>query len=308
MPKLTLTVTNLTPLLTHGADGDTPELRAPSVRGVLRYWLRTALGAKIGNRENVLHDEESRYLGSTGQSSAVSVRVISRGMDANTSGELRVLPERMRQTGFDPEGEFRIVLTTHPLADWQVLVNSPLLAGLYLMLNLGGLGKRSRRGSGNLHVLNAKLSQVADPGNVVDGLAFTPADGAALAAYLRDMLAEVHRLVPVEFHDFPTYPTLVPGHARVLVGERPTYTADEALDVLWRTSGPYHHDGGVFGDIRPRRSSAIHMRVNRSEDGYHPVVTVMRSGERSGNWARMKDFMDRCEDNGFTRVYGEDWQ
>ncbi len=44
-PSLTVTLETVTPLFLGGADPrGAPELRAPSFRGAMRYWLRAALG------------------------------------------------------------------------------------------------------------------------------------------------------------------------------------------------------------------------------------------------------------------------
>ncbi|MBS3947636.1 MAG: type III-B CRISPR module RAMP protein Cmr1 [Dethiobacter sp.] len=75
----------LTPMFLGSADsGGEPELRAPSVRGALRYWLRALAGGirwadDINVRETNLEkvkQEERTLFGSTDRRSPVSVLVI----------------------------------------------------------------------------------------------------------------------------------------------------------------------------------------------------------------------------------------
>ncbi len=40
MEKFTVTLKTITPLFLGGADGKTPELRSPSIKGAMRFWYR----------------------------------------------------------------------------------------------------------------------------------------------------------------------------------------------------------------------------------------------------------------------------
>ena len=44
MEKITFTCETITPMFLAGADGMTPELRAPSIKGALRFWWRAMNG------------------------------------------------------------------------------------------------------------------------------------------------------------------------------------------------------------------------------------------------------------------------
>ncbi len=48
MQEVTFTLQTITPLFLAGADQTKAELRAPSFRGVLRYWLRALVGGLVG--------------------------------------------------------------------------------------------------------------------------------------------------------------------------------------------------------------------------------------------------------------------
>jgi len=65
------------PLFLAGADGVTPELRAPSIKGALRFWWR-AINGEYKNY-TVLKEQEATIFGDTSKRSrfALSVRLIS---------------------------------------------------------------------------------------------------------------------------------------------------------------------------------------------------------------------------------------
>ena len=47
--ELELTLQTVTPLLLAGANNQMPEIRAPALRGAMRYWWRATLGGVIGD-------------------------------------------------------------------------------------------------------------------------------------------------------------------------------------------------------------------------------------------------------------------
>lgn len=309
MPQLRLTVQTITPLLMYGANNKDdrtnaslraePELRASSIRGILRYWLRAVLGAQTPS-PSLLFAEESKILGSTAVGSKVQVRV-QPSRSLQKAGNQTVLPAQTKgyslsHTAFTPGSEFRIVLSTHPLYSGSILdANSDLLKAIFLMVHLGGLGRRARRGSGNLRVLEAKGYEGTPE------LAVTSDNRDALAHYL----AQVAQYVTPETRTIgyrPTFPIFAGDTAVVLLGQETHSSYDRAFKELWNVSGPYHHAGGIFGDVRPRRASAIHMRVAATAAGYVAQQTILYSG--NGAWAEMKGYIEYCQRNGFEAIYG----
>lgn len=301
MATLRLTVETLTPLLMYGADQDEPELRGASFRGILRYWLRAVLGAKHTN-SNTLYKEESKLLGSTEQGSKVTIHIAkSRSMEAED--DQWVLPERTskgwraRYNAFPPGSGFRITLSTHPLDGSGILAgNSDLVKALFLMTHIGGLGRRARRGSGNLSVLEAKgYSGDLD-------IAYLADNRDDLAAHLQKVGEFVNENTTVGHR--PPFATFAPDTCVILLGKRASPTVDDVLGNngdLWRVSGPYHHAGGIFGDVRPRRASAVHMRVAVTREGYVPQQTIFYAG--NGAWDKMIGYINSCFGD-FDMVYG----
>ncbi|MCS7177915.1 MAG: type III-B CRISPR module RAMP protein Cmr1 [Anaerolineae bacterium] len=187
-PSLTVTLEAVTPLFLGGADPyGAPELRAPSFRGALRYWLRAALGGVYGDDAAGLHAirrAEARVFGSTeadwGGASAVVIqckckevqpRPVNYGLEKDVqtqkSGKTVSQPSGRdylywSMSGFRgrpsrqyyPEGSrFLLELRVRPGVSDNDQVFQEAIAALWLLVQLGGVGSRSRRIGGSLSVL-----------------------------------------------------------------------------------------------------------------------------------------------------------
>src|SRR5712692_3661971 len=78
MQEVTFTLRTLTPLFLAGADQTAAELRAPSFRGLMRYWQRALVGGLVGTTPQGLETvkkTETTVFGATDTGSAVQIRV-----------------------------------------------------------------------------------------------------------------------------------------------------------------------------------------------------------------------------------------
>ena len=149
----------VTPLFIAGADQRWVEgegLRPPTLRGLLRWWFRTAF------RDPKL---ESKVFGgrafsqAEGKKSDVVVKSVVR------IGEVRECVEDAKYLFFSmqmqkrpcyiPGSRFEILLSSRSEESFKMA-----LASLWLLLNLGGVGSRNRRGAGSLSVLKASPQEL----------------------------------------------------------------------------------------------------------------------------------------------------
>ncbi len=176
--QVTVTLRTLTPLFLAGADQQAAELRAPSFRGVMRYWLRASVGGIVGTgpdgRKKVA-DVEKAVFGATDVGSAVSIKVSpasdkAREFTEQTSvrvgGTWRATGKgyflwSMAKSGkvekgnlkparwyFLPGTSFQATLSTRG-TDAKL---EEAIAAFWLLTHLGGIGSRSRRCAGSLAV------------------------------------------------------------------------------------------------------------------------------------------------------------
>jgi CRISPR-associated protein Cmr1 len=190
MPEVTFTLRVLTPTFIAGADLTRAELRAPSFRGLMRYWQRALVGGLVGTEAGGLQDvkqAETALFGATDTGSAVSIRVSA------VSNEAREFTEKVsvrvgdtwKATGkgyllwsmvrsgrpekgnvkparwyFPPGTTFQVTLSTHSNDDTRL---KQAVAAFWLLTCLGGIGSRSRRGAGSLAVQADKSSSTDLP-------------------------------------------------------------------------------------------------------------------------------------------------
>lgn len=174
MPPIKFECQVLTPLFLGGADARlNPELRAPSIRGAMRYWYRALLGGStiIKERDELqaLKANEARVFGTTEHSSAVTVRVTydtepvcasfqkDRAIRTPDGGFLPTgkdyLLWSMAATRQLPDREYikqdtKFVITLGARQDVSAL--NAATAAFWLLANLGALGARANRGAGSI--------------------------------------------------------------------------------------------------------------------------------------------------------------
>jgi CRISPR-associated protein Cmr1 len=243
MPLLQLELETVTPLFLGGAEprGSPPELRAASVRGALRYWLRALLGGAMGDSDmNALKAAEDAVFGST--ETGASPIIITLGHGNLQTVEFKKRPADRRSGRPKPEGAdyllWALSETGHrERGTWQparkyVVPNSkftltmrPRLgapdaediwwragAALWLLVQVGALGSRSRRGAGSLCVTK-------EPG-IADLPPFeTPATPQDLQKVLQSELHQIRQaLVPTgRPHLPPQFDVLSPESCKIWV-------------------------------------------------------------------------------------------
>jgi CRISPR-associated protein Cmr1 len=297
----------ITPLFLAGADGWTPELRPPSIRGGLRFWLRALLGGTIGDDLSSIKQTEAAVFGNTDAASAAVIRV-------SPSGELRcsryrpLLHSSSRTfvfEGWDPDQFFTLYMSTR--AGVPTLPDSAA-ASLLLMVSLGGLGRRSRRGFGSLQIKGSKIGE---------GLGLSPQaqellspdleNDENLVAYLRQLMTWApttiaHPSPPAPWSGDPSFSILSPDYARVMVCCYPFASWEQAMRDFWGKlrSSPYR-DNPVFGlpiRGRGRRASPLLLKIWRLGGRYYLVLTAFRAQlmpNQQGNWTLMARFLDDCK-------------
>lgn len=310
MGQLRISLMTVSPLIMHGNDRQL-EIRASSFRGIFRYWTRALLGREIGDDLKKLQEAEGRIWGSTGNASAITVHV-SKQSNMKYSRDERVLPERQRFPAFAPNRRFELTLKTHPLDPGFPLT---ALGAIMLAFRLGGLGTRSRRGGGNLLVLEAKTTSDVEHVQVAANMLQRKfSDTGDLINNLGSHIQDILGIVPNQGHysgtSIPGYPVFTEEHTKTLVNKNPYNNHNEALQSMWGIrSQPPFHDADIFGlpNVKQRkfnrRASPVHMRVTRTRDGYHPIMTIFRS-RPDRSWAIMQDFVDTCTTSGFVEVFG----
>ncbi|MFF8763478.1 type III-B CRISPR module RAMP protein Cmr1 [Nocardiopsis dassonvillei] len=173
----TLTIQVATPVFNSAATpadahlNTPPEVRVPSLRGGMRFWLRAMAARYVGDDLYRLREVEDRVLGSTANSSPVRLRIPRQPTPATV--ELQALLDDWEQgkwiayllgpglatkgrpltRNFIPPQEFQIKVR---LEGRDRDAHRCALAALWLNCAYGGVGSRIRRGFGNLRIVGAQ--------------------------------------------------------------------------------------------------------------------------------------------------------
>lgn len=173
MQSITFTCETITPMFLSGADTNEPELRAPSIKGALRFWWR-AMNGHLGLEE--LKEREAQIFGDTKRRSKVIIQVVE-DLKYDNISQTAMLPHKTGREAsvtncFPSNNKFKIKLSLYGPFEFikktkisneiieektNIFFNIEKLKNLFVIsCVLGGLGKRSRRGFGSVNITHIK--------------------------------------------------------------------------------------------------------------------------------------------------------
>lgn len=165
MDKLEVTFKIVTPMFISGADQQKAELRAPSIKGCLRFWYR-AIDPEYAKHEarifggagdnqgqalfllSVLHHLKESNWDRNGYNHLTGIRYLGYPFFFRDNTQRKAILPDSNQT-FTLRLAFK---KTPDIADQQ-----RILSTLWLFGNFGALGSRARRGFGNIQLISWKL-------------------------------------------------------------------------------------------------------------------------------------------------------
>ena len=237
MERVELELETITPLFIAGADQKNIEnegLRAPSLRGLLRWWFRAIMGGIVSTKD--LRELESKIFGSTNQKSSVKILSTTKSQpsEISISPDLRYLwfsihmqkRNYQRLQCYPPETKFKIMLSSDDENSLKIA-----LGCLWALIYLGGVGARMRRGAGSLKVNDAS-------GKIPYTFIFTGNTVSDAKKFIEENLAKI-------FSDFkkyasekynpqtnPNFAVLSKNHAKISLVQQPLDTWESALGKI----------------------------------------------------------------------------
>ena len=311
MQKVVFEMKTITPLFLAGADQEKAELRAPSFRGLMRYWQRALVGGIVGGDTKGLAEvvkAETATFGTTDTASAVLIRV------SNASAQPKELTERlnvqvngqwqstgkgyliwsMSSSGRKERGNYKPARRYFPLdTRFQITLASrsnddklfqQAIAAFWLLTRLGGVGSRSRRCAGSLTVQRVEGDTA--------GFSFQmPANAQALKKQLEEGInaarALYNKLTPHPTEE-AQFDVLAKGVCRIwiLQDEQPWVSAELAMQAIGERLQDYRRDipstrRKVFGLPLPpmifnkRHASPLLLRVVELQGNKYVGIAVL---------------------------------
>ena len=249
---LNLDLEAVTPLMSGGAWRQA-EIRPPSFRGLMRYWLRALVGGVLGADLMPVYLVEQAVFGSASHASLVALRVLhgapagplpAAGDEFPGIGYLFYAAYHNRRDAVQAGERFQLRLQTRPFSPLAFAVEGQQVdvelvwtlaaASLWLVARLGGLGLRMRRGAGSMRFWDEPAGWPAalPPARI---RAATP---EGYAEEIAEDLAHLRRAfgwTPVETMEYmPPYTVLHPDSCQVYVLNQVYPSWQLALDTVGR--------------------------------------------------------------------------
>ncbi|MCW2279324.1 type III-B CRISPR module RAMP protein Cmr1 [Heliophilum fasciatum] len=204
----------ITPMYLSGNDMRRFDLRAPSLRGGLRYWFRAMMGDVLQGDWIKVHRLEGLVFGDTHRASPVRVMLsetgnsrnfrqwqnepVPPGRDRKESFGVKYLgfslyrQGKTTREGVKPGYPFRIALGFD--RNDQVL-HDVVIGSLWLLAHYGGIGSRSRRGFGSFAVKPAAVTVMGiretTTARIPYAFSLPGAQRTALSSYFEDTIAAI---------------------------------------------------------------------------------------------------------------------
>ena len=253
MASIQLRLETVTPMFLRGYDNETPELRPPAFKALFRYWWRAVAGKMDADK---LSEREGDLFGNTKKRSPLSVRIS--GFAALQSGEYAPLPHKpdlFTSQAYLPNGRFNLILTASQLDEYEKIAKLGFL--------LGGVGNRSRRGFGSIRYQDWSFQTVAELEKEVCQTLDVISPGR-----FHKTSNEIQIDSTIRMPDYPVIQTIYFGV---------NLWAD--VDGLLRKIGQatHKHCDEALGGINPRMASPIHVRIQKVDDEFIPIVTQLNS-------------------------------
>ncbi|MBP7139348.1 MAG: type III-B CRISPR module RAMP protein Cmr1 [Caldisericia bacterium] len=163
MEKIVFECETITPMFIAGADSTTPELRAPSIKGAMRFWWR-AVNGHLSVED--LRTREAEIFGGSGDGqgrSKVIVRVENRTLNSSDISEQKPVPHKGFKINAINTGKiFNVelcLIKSKILYNNQEIFDLEKLKSLFILVSiLGGIGKRERRGFGSFKINSISIN------------------------------------------------------------------------------------------------------------------------------------------------------
>jgi len=263
MQTITFKCQTITPMLMHGADGSSAELRPASIKGVLRFWWR----AIHGNLSlDDLHRQEGEIFGSTEGRSKVIIFPIEisktegyeisptphhhKGYCSSTKQNCYSFNEKTKICKKAKKKTAQLyTFTLKMMIKENDYMNKEQLRNLFILATtLGGFGQRSRRGFGSVQITK------------IDNVDFTPPKTE------EEIKAKIDSTF--KYTSQINYPYI----QNIQVGK--TYNDFESL---LKTIGTASHTNNCdeLGSANPRLASPIYVSVIKDGTQYRPIITTL---------------------------------
>jgi CRISPR-associated protein Cmr1 len=271
METITFECETITPMFLSGADGITPELRAPSIKGALRFWWR-AMNGHLPLQE--LWIREGKIFGSTKYGRSKVLIKVEEDLEWDGRSDASPTPHthkpRFSKNAFRAGQNFSITLSLFYAVDlgYKEKFTFEDLSNLFLLMaTLGGIGGRVRRGFGAFNIIKIKGGSEAkkQPKTVQE---------------IIDLLsAEYFKLVDKKIvslkqrnNQYPYIKEIEIGSPNADVLKKIGFTTHDVKGI-----NSYNYETALGHASRGRLASPIYVSVIKTAMGLRPIIVTLNT-------------------------------
>lgn len=269
MQSITFECEVITPMFLAGADGSTPELRPPSIKGALRFWWR-ALNGHLGQSE--LYKREGRIFGSTEHGRSKVIIQITKDMQWDGRSSAAPTPHKPRfdKSAFRPGQRFEVKLglTQDVKFGGEDTFDIKALEKLFLLIaTLGGIGGRVRRGFGAFNIVDIQDSVL----NKKQPKTVTEIDTLLSNDHFRKVDKKIVSLKQ-RMNKYPYIKEIEIGNPNADVLKKIGFTTHEVKGI-----NKYAYEDALGHASRGRFASPIYVSVIKTPMGLRPIVVTLNT-------------------------------
>ena len=279
----------ITPMFLGGADGKSAELRAPSIKGALRFWWR-AMNGHLSLKD--LHEKEAEIFGSSnGGRSKVIVRIKSPIQHNGTHKEyLQPHKNQARTDAFLPNKNEKIQIELslmNPVAidkDKKYIFDMEKLKSLFILTcTLGGLGRRSRRGFGSLKINQGDSIKFKNL-QTVDEVLIELQKGTLNELYKKGKDAKQREFIYSNFTSKEKYPYI----KKIQIGRERnsilSYIGNQTSEFLKQDAidRKFHYESSMGTTKSGRFASPIYISTIQKGNNILPIITTLNTCPPAG--------------------------
>lgn len=272
MHSITFTCETITPMFLSGANGQTPELRAPSIKGALRFWWR-ALNGHLPLEE--LKRQEGEIFGNTDRRSKVMIQVDSQSRKNEfTNASPTPHNPRFQKSAFRIGTIFKVHLSisNEVKKGEKIIFSFKDLNNLFLLMaTLGGIGGRARRGFGAFNVnnisINNETSTTTQPKTIKSIIDLLATDNNSFKAIDNKIISQNQQL-----NKYPYIKEIQIGSPNSDILKKIGQTTHDV-----KTSDNYAYETALGHASRGRFASPIFVSIIKTKMGLRPIITTLNT-------------------------------
>jgi CRISPR-associated protein Cmr1 len=269
MQSITFECEVITPMFLAGADGVTPELRPPSIKGALRFWWRALNGhLPLGK----LKEREGKIFGSTDFGRSKVLIRVQEDMEWDKRSSAAPTPHKPKyfKNAFRPGQTFSIALTLTQkvaLGGNEYFTSEDLEKLFLLTATLGGIGGRVRRGFGAFSILNVKNSVL----NIKQPKVIQEIEKLLANEHFRKVDKKIVSLGQ-RMNKYPYIKEIEIGSPNADILKKIGFTTHEVKGI-----NSYNYETALGHASRGRFASPIYVSILKTAMGLRPIIVTLNT-------------------------------